>query len=685
MADEAASAAGSSFRPEIQGLRTLAAFLIALHHIWFGRVSGGVDVFFVVSGFLLTGSLTREVTQSGWVRVGQFWTRIARRIFPAAYFIIGVCILGTWIWVSKVFWPDTFEDIRAAATYSANMRFAETSVDYLAQDDFRSPVLHFWAMSIQGQFYLVLPVFMLVAWKLGTALRIRRTWILPVMISIATVTSFVYSVIHTYDTPTSTYFSSFARVWEFGLGALLSLFVARIKVSSLIASALSWVGILVFIGTGIFIVNVPFPGYIALVPTLAAVLLIVAGNAPGQAALHNIPLRFLRTKPMVRLGDYSYSFFLWHWPILVFGKLYFDADSASPLGGIAVMVLALGLSVLTVRFIENPFLRLRKGERKLLSLPELGSVFVAIAVVFGSTYLLNRDALSDIQNEVVNIEDIQDSSEDVTDTENAAAAIKKMEDTIIRDPTLPIRPDPLVARQDMPLPRLQDCIKILASELLPDCTFFGTPGRPRIVLLGGSHSLHWFAPIYAIAQKYDLQLVSLARPGCRFGSERGERCDKWIEQVLQYIEREPPSYIFATATTARDQDEKVGAGFVENWRRVEKIGVHVFAIRDNPEFLEIPSACVDEHRSDPSQCALPRDQLLAPVNPVNDIVDPPSNVTFIDLSDYFCTSTTCHVVRDNIMMYRDDDHITQTFALFLKPLIEEAMRPIFERDGLVTS
>jgi len=101
------------------------------------------------------------------VRVGQFWTRIARRIFPAAYFIIGVCIAGTWVWVSKVFWLDTFEDIRAAATYSANMRFAETSVDYLAQDDFKSPVLHFWAMSIQGQSYLILPVFMLVAWKLG--------------------------------------------------------------------------------------------------------------------------------------------------------------------------------------------------------------------------------------------------------------------------------------------------------------------------------------------------------------------------------------------------------------------------------------------------------------------------------------------------------------------------------------
>ena len=685
MTDTATTTGAPNFRTEIQGLRTLAAFLIALHHIWFGRVSGGVDVFFVVSGFLLTGSLAREVTQTSWVRVGQFWTRIARRIFPAAYFIIGVCIVGTWVWVSKVFWPETFEDIRAAATYSANMRFAETSVDYLAQDDFKSPVLHFWAMSIQGQFYLVLPVFMLIAWKLGVLLRIRRTWILPIMISLVTLISFVYSVVRTYDTPTSTYFSSFARVWEFGLGALLSLFIARIKVSALISSVMSWVGIVVFVGTGIFIVTVPFPGYIALVPTLAAVLLIVAGNASGKVPLHNIPMRFLRTKPLVRLGDYSYSFFLWHWPILVFGKLHFDADSASPLGGIAVMALALVLSVFTVRFIENPFLRIRRGERKLITLPELGSVVAVIALVFGSTFMLNRSAYADTQKEVVDQQDITDSINADQDVDAAAAAIKKMAEATILDPSKPITPDPLVANQDLPLPRRIDCLKILAAELTPQCAFYGTPGRPRIILLGGSHSLHWFAPIYAIAQKYNLELLSLSRPGCRFGSDRGERCDVWIEQVLQYIERDPPKYIFATATTARDQDEKVGTGFVENWRRVEKLGVQVFAIRDNPEFPDNPTACVDENRDNPAECALPRDELLAPVNPVNDIVDPPSNVTFIDLSDYLCTSTTCHVVRDNIMMYRDPDHLTQTFSLFLMPLIEQAMLPVFERDGLVTS
>lgn len=628
------------------------------------------------------GSLAREVTESNWVRVGQFWTRIARRIFPVAYVVIGLAVIGTWFWVSEVFWQSTFEDIRSAATYSANIRFAETSVDYLAQDEFRSPVLHFWAMSIQGQFYLVLPLFVLVAWKIGLLLRIRRAWILPIMISAISLASFVYSIGRTYDSPTSTYFSSFARVWEFGLGALLSVFIARIKVSSVVASIFSWVGLLTFIATGVFIASIPFPGYIALVPTVAAVLLVVGGNGSGRIPVHNVPLRFLRTRPMVRLGDYSYSFFLLHWPILIFGKLYFDTDSASPLGGIAVMVVALGLSVLTVRYIENPFLRRRDSSRKFLTLPELGSVVIVLALVFGTTSLLYKNAYTDMKNRVVDQTDIAESIEASRDVKAAAATIAKMEQATLFDPTLPFLPDPLVARLDRPLPRQTDCIEALSKELLPSCAFFGTPGRPRIILLGGSHSLHWFAPIFAIAQKYDLELVSLSRSGCRFGSDLGETCDTWLEEVLQYIELNPPKYIFATATTARDQDEKVGDGFVENWRRMEKLGVHVFAIRDTPDFERSPPACVDENRDDHTRCSVPRDELIAPVNPASEIVDPPANVTFIDLTDYFCTPTTCHLVRDNMMMYRDKHHLTQTFALFLMPLIEREMLPVFERDGI---
>jgi peptidoglycan/LPS O-acetylase OafA/YrhL len=676
----------SSFRPEIQGLRTIAAILIAIHHIWFGRVSGGVDVFFVVSGFLLTGSLAREVTSTQRIRIAAFWTRIARRIFPAAYVVIGVAIVGTYIWVSRVFWPETYADIRAAATYTANIRFAETSVDYLAQSEFKSPVLHFWAMSIQGQFYLVWPVFLLVAWKIGAFVRIRRSAILPVALTIILVVSFVYSVMRTANSPTEAYYDSFARIWEFALGGLLGITIAKIKVSKNIASLLAWVGLAMFVGTGIFIVDISFPGYIALIPTLGAVMLIISGNA-AEVATSNVPMKLLRLPILVKLGDYSYSFFLWHWPILVFGKLYFETDTASALGGIAVMVAALALSIVTVRFVENPFLRRRDGENKLPSFTEMISLIVVIAAVFVSSHRITDNAFAQVSEPVTTTsmptDDDGDPSTAPTDQIDPADLILTMDEAELFDPANPITPDPLLGGKDLPLPRLEGCVKKLAEELIPKCAFYGTPGRPRIVLLGGSHSLHWFAPIYAIAQKYDLELLALSRPGCRFGTDRGERCDTWLEEVVRTFEKDPPAYIFATATTAREQNEIVGYGFVENWRRMERLGVHVFAIRDNPEFTFNPPACVDENRSDPAQCSMPRSQVLAAVNPATQIVNMPTNVTLLDLTDYLCSSTTCYVVRDNILMYRDKDHVTQTFASFLTPLIDRGLRPIFERDGIV--
>jgi peptidoglycan/LPS O-acetylase OafA/YrhL len=648
------------FRNEIQGLRASASLLIAVYHIWFNRVSGGVDVFFVLSGFLIIGSLTREATSTRTVAFGAYFTRMARRIVPLAYVILVAVVGGVWIFVSRVYWDDMFRGIRASVGYFANFHFASTSVVYLDQDARASPVQHFWAMSIQGQFYLVIPFFVMMTALLARVFRRSLQSVFVVSLVAASIASFVYSIVATPRNPAPMYFNSFARIWEFGLGGLVAVAMAKVVFSRAVAAVMAWVGIAVVFLNASFIVNISYPGYIALVPVMGAVLLLLG----GQTSHLSFPIRFLGSAPLARLGDYSYGFFLWHWPLLIFGKLHFNSDEVSVVGGVAVIFGAMLLSVLTYHCVESPFLNRRRGGQSWPSRTEIIGVFAVVVVILSATIILQDSALRG----VAPIADDSSSFNLIAFEQVPTAA-----NSILFDTLRPLMPDPLVARRDAGQTAKDGCFKKdLSTSRVEVCTY-GDPTGQTIALVGGSHSLHWTTAVKAAAEKHKWKLQVIVKVTCRYGTIGNSSCGNWVSNTEKYLLENKPDLVVLTATVGSSRNERVPAEYLERWKILSNAGIPILAIRDNPWFPYSVSVCVDKNRTDPRACAYPRSDLLKPVNPAVSASSGIDGMSIVDFSDYLCDDQLCFGVIDNVVTYRDRDHLTNTYVSRLSGPMEEAL------------
>ncbi|MDP4692141.1 MAG: acyltransferase [Ilumatobacteraceae bacterium] len=648
------------FRNEIQGLRASASLLIAVYHIWFNRVSGGVDVFFVVSGFLIIGSLTREATSNGAVELGAYFTRMARRIVPLAYVIIALTVVGVWIFVSRIYWEDMFRGIRAAVGYFANFHFAATSVDYLDQDASASPVRHFWAMSIQGQFYFVIPFFVVVMVFLARVFQRSLRNFIAVSLVLVSAVSFMYSMIATTRDPTPMYFNSFARIWEFGLGGLVAICMAKVVFNRQVAAVMSWVGIAVVFLNAIFIPDISYPGYIALVPVMGAVLVLLG----GQTSHLSFPIRVLGSAPLVRLGEYSYGFFLWHWPLLTFGKLHFNAEEASVLGGFAVILGALLLSMVTYRLVESPFLNRRRNRQSGPIKSEVFGVVAIVVAILSTTMLLQANAsrgASDIADD--------SSSNGKPPVESVLTASK----SVLFDPMRPLTPDPLDARDDRVRPSKDGCFKKVQSSSRVEVCSYGDPTGPTIALVGGSHSLHWSPAVIAAAEKHQWNLQVIVKVTCRYGLIVDSPCGNWVANTEKYLLKNKPDLVVLTSTVASKRDERVPAEYVERWKILSDMDIPILAIRDNPWFPYAMPVCLDENRTDPLQCAYPRSELLKPVSPGVSASAGINGMSLVDFNDYLCDDQLCFGVIDNVVTYRDRDHLTNTYVARLRGPMEEAL------------
>lgn len=644
------------FRPEIEGVRAVAAFLVAIYHIWIGSVSGGVDVFFIVSGYLITTSLLSKMEREGRINLLDYLLGLVKRLFPIAFTVLFVTALISILLMPQGQWKQIISEILSSAFYFQNWQLATNTVDYLAQNNEASPLQHFWALSIQGQFYVVWPLVILLTYFIARKILkmpVRKT-LLGVLGTIFAA-SIAYSIHITAENQPWAYFDTFARVWEFSLGGILALLIPYLVFKKPVSTIMGWLGLAIVCLTGVLLpVSSVFPGYAALLPTTGVILVIIAAENSSRFGVDKL----LGSKPFLYFGSISYGFYLWHWPLLIFYYAYFRTETVSILGGISILLVTVVLSIVSVKIIETPvrIMNVKQSKRKLLK-----------AIV---TFMLPVILVNGLWGLVVNQKLNVFGEYSVEDYPGARA----ISDNINPTKGVPPTPSAISIKEELPSFYADTaCFSFIKEFRVAKCSR-GQTENPEytIALVGGSHSGHWFPALEVIAEKQNVQIDIYNKDGCRFTAgdfdgQLHESCVDWNEKVLQMLIDSPPDLVFTTANN--DIGDKIPTGYLEQWKKLEGI-TEVFAIRDNPRMGKDTPLCVEQAKN-LNECSELRKESLSELPPWENTEGIPSNVTFADFSEYFCDEEKCLPVIGNVIVYRDKHHLSTLYSQTMAPALEK--------------
>ncbi len=676
-------------RPEIQALRAIAVATVVVFHYWPDLITGGyvgVDVFFAISGFLITAHLVREVDRTAKVSLPGFWARRARRILPAALLVLLFCAVATYFWVPLNLWEQFFGEIRASTLYIENWNLAAQAVDYLGAENRPSPVQHYWSLSVEEQFYIVWPVLILIAMTLarrGSELLRRRS--IAAMLVLLTLASFIYSVIATANDPAAAFFITPTRVWEFGAGGILAL-AATTSARPAFRAVVSWLGVgAILLASFAFTAETPFPGAAALLPILGTVAVIWAG-AP---ALRWAPLGWMRLRPVQWVGDNSYSIYLWHWPLLILAPFVLLDQLTTPIK-LGLLALTLILAALTKRFVEDP---LRSGP--LLAGKRPRRTFI-VAVAASAVVLLASFAA------IAELNDRQE--QDRRTTARLLASGERCLGAAARDPEnqpcinpklrLSVAPSPATARELVTphdgteanrSPLCQGGLKIIG--LLELCSFGAPASRAerQVVSIGDSHARRWRPGLNVVALESNWRVTSIVRRGCPLsnyltGSAAEIRsCRQWQRQLAAWLKGNPAidTLVVAQSTGTGRNPERFEArvrGYEERLRLLPATIEEVIVLRDNPRVsgntLDCVERAVEAGKAAGPACAIPRSVALKP-DPLAVAAEnlDQSNINVIDLTEFYCGSEVCLPVVGGVLIHSDRHHQTELWNRTLAPFM----------------
>ncbi|WP_445152374.1 acyltransferase family protein [Baekduia sp. Peel2402] len=679
------------FRPEIQALRALAVSLVVAAHLWPNLVPGGyvgVDVFFAVSGFLITSLLVEEVIGSGRIGLVGFWARRARRILPAALVTLGVTAIATLILVPSHRWGAFLTEIVTSATYVENWRLAHTAVDYFAKADGISPVQHYWSLSVEEQFYLVWPLLLIGALALTRGRKpTTRVAALALAMGALTAISLAYSIIHTAADPRPAYFVTPTRAWEFGLGGLVALglgaFIGRAP--ALVRVLIGWAGLAGILAAGfLYGPGTPFPGYAALLPILGTLAVIRAGTPVHRLA----PTKLFAWRPIQTAGDLSYSLYLWHWPLLVLIPYAFEGISRGLLAGI-VLELTVGLAWLSKRYVEDPVRKmpgLVRRPRRTLALAGLATGLVLLVPAAGAIQL-HRELNADQQA-----------------TKEVVSEHPRCFGAAARPPGGAPCVNPELAKEVVPTPveaseaANATCQVVERLGRVRACAF-GPPAagaKETVALIGDSHASHWRAAFDAVAKKRGWHGLSVTHTGCPFSRATAalpqpERtaCVQWNRDVQRWLERHPEIHrVFVAGHTGGDVVGHKGPdafnaqvrGYERAWAALPNTVQELVVLRDTPKMRSATLDCVQKAMDagdDPARaCAVPRAIALEPdpAIPAASSGKAGRDVRAIDLTETLCDRRSCYPVVGGALTFKDVDHLTTVFSSTLGPYLDEAVQ-----------
>ncbi len=667
------------FRAEIAALRACAVMLVVLYHLWPGRLPGGyigVDVFFVISGFLITGHLMREAADTGRIRLARFYARRARRLLPAAYLVLAVSAVAVWLWMPLMGWRQNFREIIASALYVQNWALAADSVDYLAAENDPSTVQHYWTLSIEEQFYLVWPLLVLLSTVAALRLRRSHRGTVALVLGTATVASFAYSLWITHANPPAAYFVTPARAWQFGAGALLALALAgRTCRRGTGASLLSWAAFAALAWCGLtYDASTPFPGTAALVPVLATVAVIWAGEPRG--ALSPAPL--MRWRATHTLGEISYSMYLWHWPPIVILPFILGSELGlwPRVGILAFTVVA---SWATKRWVEDP---VRFTRRFGLRRPRI----TAVATAAGAAVLV-AGSLVGHQSAVAAEERAAQVAEQLTeDAPPCFGAASRDPERACHNPDLDdqLIPTPEAVTDDYASGYPGCFAGPHDTALSDDCTFgdLSDDSLPHVILVGDSHARAFLPALARMAEQKLVTVSAQLKSSCAWTAnpldhndpQRVSSCEEWKDGLQSWLlERAESTDLIITtgyaAMLSGSRAEQVD-GMREVWRPLIDAGVRIVAVRDNPRHDDTPQRCLSElDEITPDACAADREEVLDEFDAFARAGRTIDGAQALDLTDFYCDESVCPVIIGGVNVYRDKSHLSVTYVRTMTPYV----------------
>ncbi|MFC5327999.1 acyltransferase family protein [Brachybacterium fresconis] len=679
------------FRHELHGLRAVALGLVAIYHIWLGRVSGGVDVFLFLSAFFLTGTFVRRLDSGRPLGVPRYWLHTFKRLMPPAAVTILLTLAGSAAFLPSSLWPTVMQEAVASAAYVQNALLVFLQVDYHARDaGGASPLQHFWSLSVQGQAFVVWPLlFLLVVRRARRGRSVRRPLIALLLVIGAA--SLTWSIITTQTHQQVAYFDTAARLWEFAAGSLLALALPtidrltgarrpeegqapRLRTGR---ALLGWAGIAALLACGIVLdVSTMFPGWIAIVPLAAAGAVVVAGHSGRRWGVDAL----LSTRPAAFVGDISYALYLVHWPVLVMWLHRSGQQRAGLLDGLAVLAGSVLLAWLITRAVDAPVRRsvwLEARPRRALT--AVAASFALVAVAAGGWWIgLNR---AEPSTPVA-------AAQDLPSTEAATEVATEAPPEILPHGwQLGAQWPDLPERCGGPWAPAEDFHNVNCQQLLPaDASADGT-----IVVVGSSHARQFIPALIPYATEHDLQIVNLSMDACGFTTEveHSPYCQGYDQYVLDYVEAHSPELVLTTVTRTGlgdgggESDERMPEGTAPAVRALLEREVRVIGVRDTPRWEQDQFACAEaviEEGGAPSDadaaCGADAADKLAPTNPAAALAELPGaedRLALVDLGASICPQGRCSPILGESYVYMDDDHLTRTFveSVLVTPVTEQ--------------
>ena len=658
-------------RHDLDGLRGLAIALVVIFHLWSGRVSGGVDVFLVLSGFFFTAMLLRRAGDTTRVPVRRILVRTARRLLPALVVVLTATVAVTVATRPFTQWSATADQVLASLLHVQNWQLARSAADYQVADASVSPMQHLWSMSVQAQFYLVAVA--LVAVVAAVCRRVGRPARVPmvgaVVIVALGVASFRYAVGESQTNQAWAYYDTFARLWEPMVGALLAVVVARVALPGWARSVFAVAGLAAILSCGLLIDGARlFPGPAALVPVLATVAVILAGTGGGGMPTVS---RLLGGRGFVWLGSIAYGLYLWHWPVLIFYLSWRERVTVGLAGGLVVIGVSVLLAWATYTWVETP-LRERSGHvpPSRVGRVTAGLVATAAAVVVAASggwqwYLA--------QNPV--------SAAEALDPNLYPGAARLTEGAFT--PRAPMRPSVLEAPHDLPPSSYDGCISDMSNREVIACSYGDETAERTLAVVGSSHAEHWLTALDVIGKNRGVRVASYLKMGCplnlgepMLGDSPYPDCRDWTVDVLDRLRADRPDWVFSTAT----RPNPTGPGditpdeYLQVWARYADFGLPFLGLRDTPWLHRdgVPYLAIDclAAGGDAESCGIAREEVLSPENPAMAAAADFPLVFPIDLSDAVCDSATCRVVEGNVLVYNDSHHLSATYVRSLAPELD---------------